>query len=263
VLGLVKPFLKWVGGKRALLGELKRRIPPNFGCYVEPFCGGGALFFALQLNHAILSDINGNLIATYICVRDDPHRLLSCLRNLREEHSRENFYRAREKFLSTNDIYERGALMIYLNKTCFNGLYRVNLRGCFNAPFGKHKTITIDEDNIIACSNALQNVDIRNGPYHSVEICKDYFYYLDPPYHLAYTKYDTVPFGELEHRNLGKFCQRIHRRGGKFMLSNGDTPLVRNLYENFHIEEIMAPRNVAANIRGRGYVRELLIRNYC
>ncbi|MDR1232762.1 MAG: DNA adenine methylase [Puniceicoccales bacterium] len=115
----------------------------------------------------------------------------------------------------------------------------------------------------MACSNALQNVDIRNGPYHSVEICKDYFYYLDPPYHLAYSKYDTLSFGKSEYRNLGQFCQRIHRRGGKFMLSNADTPFIRNLYNNFHIEEIMAPRNVAANIRGRGYVRKLLIRNYC
>ena len=161
------------------------------------------------------------------------------------------------------DTTKIAALFIYLNKTCFNGLYRVNREGFFNVPIGDYKNAPeVDEDNLRACSKVLQGVDIKQQSFTHLKPHKNDFYYLDPPYHGLYDGYNGSGFGDAEHIALAEFCHAIHKKGGKFMLSNSDTPFVKNLYKSYTIEHVRASRSVSCKSHQRGKETELIIRNY-
>lgn len=258
-----RPFLKWVGGKRSILPELLSRMPSDYGTYNEPFLGGGALFFAVQPEDAVLSDINFHLIITFKAVRDDIAGVIRNLKGHFTRHDADYFENARIRMNKEKDPTKVAALFIYLNKTCFNGLYRVNKSGMFNVPIGDYKNAPVaDEENLRACSAALQGVDIKQQGFMHLKPHKDDFYYLDPPYHETYDGYNGAGFGDAEHTALAEFCHKIHTKGGKFMLSNSDTPFVRKLYAGYTIEHVRAARSVSCKGDQRGRETELLIRNY-
>lgn len=257
------PFLKWVGGKRSVLPELKSRMPAQYERYCEIFLGGAALFFETNPPNAYLSDLNFHLVLTYIAVRDDVERLISELKKHEHRHSKEYYAKARPKIARESDPTKIGAWLIYLNKTCYNGLYRVNQSGEFNVPMGSYTDPTIlDEENLRACSKALQGVEIMQHPFTQTPIRKGNFCYLDPPYHKAFSSFDSSGFDDKDHEKLAAFCRTLDEAGCKFMVSNSDTPLIRKLYEGFTIERIMAGRFVSCKRDQRVKQTELVIRNY-
>lgn len=258
-----RPFLKWVGGKRSILNELIKRLPDNFDAYHEPFMGGGALYFALQPKEAYLSDINFHLVLTFKAVRDDVERLIQNLKVHERSHSKEYYMKARERLIKEKDSTKVAALFIYINKTCYNGLYRVNRSGGFNVPMGNYKMPAIlDEVNLRNASKVLQNADIEQHSYIHEKPIKNDFYYLDPPYHETYEGYSSGGFGDAEHQKLAEYCHQIHKKGGYFMLSNSDTPFVRELYKGYTIETVSASRFISCKAHQRGKENELIIRNY-
>lgn len=259
---ICKPFLKWVGGKRGLLNELVSRVPIDFGRYYEPFVGGGALFFTLLPSLATLSDVNPRLIVTYQAVKHHIDDLISLLQQHKLNHSSEYFQGVRST-LDEKTHVELAAAMIYLNKTCFNGLYRVNKSGKFNVPFGKYTNPAIlDENNLLACHKALQNIDLQVASFDQITPDKGDFVYLDPPYDSTYSQYDDSGFNETKHKQLAEYCQQLSNKGVKFMLSNSDTLLIRDLYKPFNIIEVYAPRYVSCQASGRKKQQELLILNF-
>ena len=258
-----RPFLKWVGGKRSILAELIERMPEKYETYREPFVGGGALFFAVQPTKAYLSDINFNLMLTYQAVRDDVDRLISILKFYEKNHSKEFFQRARERLCSENDTTKIATLIIYLNKTCFNGLYRVNKDGKFNVPIGSYTDPALFDEQILRNdSKVLQGVTLKRHPFFQAPVAQNDFYYLDPPYHKTYDGYSGSGFGDDEHKRLAEFCRELDKAKAFFMLSNSDTPLVRSLYSTFHIDQVAASRSVSCKGYQRGKENELVIRNY-
>mgnify|MGYP000010223177 CR=1 FL=1 len=260
---VARPFLKWVGGKRSILPELLKRMPSEYDAYHEPFMGGGALFFAVKPTEAYLSDVNFHLVLTFKAVRDDVEALIRQLKVHERLHNKEYYLKARQKLFKEKDNTKLAALFIYINKTCFNGLYRVNKSGGFNVPMGDYKAPNIlDEDNLRNGSKVLQGVDIEQHGFEHTKIYKNDFYYLDPPYHETYSGYDGSGFGDKEHQNLAEFCKKIDQKGGYFMLSNSDTPFVRELYKEYTIETVSASRMVSCKAHQRGKENELIIRNY-
>lgn len=258
-----KPFVKWVGGKRSILNELIKRVPENFDDYHEPFMGGGALYFALQPQNAYLSDINFHLVITYQAVRNDVDKLISYLKKHEKNHCKEYYLKQRENLSKEKDPTKLASMFIYINKTCYNGLYRVNKSGGFNVPMGNYKNPNIvDEENLYNCSKVLKHADITQHGFEQTKIYKDDFYYLDPPYHETYSSYSGDGFGDDKHRELADFCREIDKKGGYFMLSNSDTPFVRELYKGYNIETVSASRFVSCKSHQRGKEDELLIRNY-
>jgi DNA adenine methylase len=267
-----RPFMKWAGGKRQLLPELLKRTPRNFTRYVEPFVGGGALFFALQPSCAYLSDINDELINVYRMVRDHPEDLISELATYHYE--KEFFYKVRDLDRQSNfaemPALQRAARTIYLNRTCFNGLYRVNASGYFNTPFGRYQDPTIvDPDNMRLCSELLQNATIEAATFDTLEtkVMPEDFIYFDPPYvplseTSSFTTYAKGGFGNEMQQALAELCVRLNQRGIRFMLSNSDTALVRDLYTDFKIEEVSASRSINSQAQKRGALIELLVTNY-
>lgn len=258
-----KPFLKWVGGKRSILPLLLARMPIEFTDYYEPFLGGGALFFASNPCAAHLSDINLFLIVTYQVVRDNVYELIKLLKIHAERHNKEYFIKARKQLAKSINPIEIAALFIYLNKTCFNGLYRVNKNGEFNVPIGSYKNPKIvDEETLRVDSELLKNATIEQKPFSQISIRKGAFYYLDPPYHGTYTGYDNNGFDDNEHIKLFDLCREIDKKGGYFMLSNSNTKFIKKLYKQYHIEEIQANRSVSCVADKRKKEYELIIRNY-
>lgn len=258
-----RPFLKWVGGKRSILPTLLEKMPKQYTVYREPFLGGGALFFAVQPKAADLSDVNFHLILGYRAVRDDVDGLLRNLKIHAAKHNKEYYGRARERLGKEQDPTKIGALLIYLNKTCFNGLYRVNKDGLFNVPIGDYDDPPIvDEDNLRAVSKALKGVEIEQRQYWQTKIERANFYYLDPPYHKVYEGYDAGGFGDEGHKKLAGYCKDLDKAGCYFMLSNSDTSLIRSLYKGFTIESVMASRMVSCKANQRNKQSELIIRNY-
>lgn len=258
-----RPFIKWVGGKRSIIKELLERVPENYTSYHELFLGGGALFFALNPEKAYLSDINFYLVITYRAVRDDVERLIFNLKLHKRKHSLEYYQNARLRLSKEQDPIKVASLFIYLNKTCYNGLYRVNKSGLFNVPMGKYSDPAIvDEDNLRACSAFLKNTEILQHTFAHAKPEKGQFYYLDPPYHETYSSYDGSGFGDLEHEQLAQFCREVDAKGGYFMLSNSDTPFVRKLYRGYNIETVSASRFISCKANDRNKQNELLIRNY-
>ncbi|HLR81968.1 MAG TPA: DNA adenine methylase [Paenalcaligenes sp.] len=274
-----KPFVKWVGGKRQLLAELWARLPDQFGAYYEPFVGGGALFWRLQHQRAqqsqlkaCINDFNQELINTYKIVRDYPSELINCLAEFRND---EDFYyqvRAWDRCISFSQrsAVQRAARFIYLNKTGFNGLYRVNKNNQHNVPFGYYKAPNItDTENIFACAKALQNARISWGDFAEISplLQPGDLVYLDPPYiplsaSSNFTGYTQSGFDLQMQYRLRDFCRKLNARGVYFMQSNSSAELVFQLYKEFNICQVQATRAINANGRGRGPVTELIIRNY-
>lgn len=269
---LLKPILKWVGGKRQLLSEISPLIPASPSLYVEPFVGGGAVLLNRQPKRARINDFNSELINVYRAVRDDPDSLLELLREHEESNSSDYYYELRaldrKPLFSELPSAERAARIIYLNKTCFNGLFRVNSQGQINVPYGNYKHPNIvNEPGIRALSAYLQgDVDIRCGDYADAltDLPKGSFVYLDPPYMplsstSAFTGYTQSGFGYDEQVRLRDECLRLKRCGVAFLQSNSDCPAIRDLYEGFKIRTVKARR--AINSRGdrRGAVNEVLI----
>jgi len=258
-----KPFVKWVGGKRSILTTLREKLPEDCDRYYEPFLGGGALFFSLQPSCPVLSDINLNLVRTYAAIKDAVDDVIDLLEKHKSQHCKDYFLKIRDSFADHVSDVELAAKFIYLNKTCFNGLFRVNKSGKFNVPMGSYKNPNIlDELNLRAVSRALENAVVQHGSVEQVGLEANAFYYLDPPYHKTFSSYDKSGFGDDEHKMLSLLCEKIDSEGSKFMLSNSDTPFIRDLYKNFHIETVMAGRTISCKSNQRGKEAELLIRNY-
>lgn len=264
-----RPFLKWAGGKRSIIDELTARLPETYTGYYELFLGGAALFYAVKPTNAYLSDLNFHLVLTYLAVRDDVERLISNLKVHEAKHrepkpQRKEYYeRARTRIAKEQDLTKIGALLIYLNKTCYNGLYRVNQSGAFNVPMGSYPEATVlDEANLRACSKALQRVEIKQHSFLHAPVVKGAFYYLDPPYHKTFSSFDSSGFNDADHEKLAEFCKALDKAGCYFMVSNSDTALIRRLYQGFHIEPVTALRFVSCKVSGRGKQNELIIRNY-
>lgn len=270
-----EPFLKWVGGKRKLLPALWPLLPAGVEHmrHVEPFLGGGAMFFARAPRRASLSDVNGDLIETYKAVRSTPHAVIRRLRELARDHDEAHYYAVRGAFnaRSMEGGADRAAQFIYLNKTCFNGLFRVNRKGQFNVPVGRYSNPAIaDAEAIVAASLALQHAALYHAPFDaltSMDICRRDFVYLDPPYAPVsstsnFTSYSSDKFTAHDQARLAGVFRALDRRGAKLMLSNSDTPEIRDLYRGFQIDVVMAPRAVNSDASKRGAVPELVIRNY-
>lgn len=258
-----RPFLKWVGGKRSILPELIARMPDTFGTYCEPFLGGGALFFERKPPKAYLSDLNFYLVLTFRAVRDDVERLISELKVHEKKHDKEYYLKARLKIAREPDLTKIAAWMIYLNKTCYNGLYRVNLSGAFNVPMGSYASPTIlDEENLRACSKALQGVEIMQHDFEQTPVQERNFYYIDPPFHNAFSSFDSSGFEATDHKKLAAFCKRLDKAGCFFMVSNSETPLIHSLYDGYVIDRVKAGRFVSCKSTGRVKQNELIIRNY-
>lgn len=262
------PFLKWAGGKGRLLGQYESLFPKRFTRYFEPFVGAGAVFFHLNPKKAHLSDTNPDLIACYQVIRDELPALVELLRMYR--HDRDFYYHVRELDPGALSTVQRAARMIFLNKTCFNGLWRVNRRGQFNVPFGDYKNPKIlDEDNLHAVSAALQGVDIQLRPFDGViaQARRGDFIYMDPPYHpvsatSSFTSYGADDFKPDDQRRLADAFRALDAKGAKVMLSNSDTPFIRELYEGYRIEQVWCRRAINRDAAKRGAVSEVVVLNY-
>jgi DNA adenine methylase len=261
-----------VGGKRQLLAELSRRLPKDLNRYHEPFLGGGALFFDLagqgKIRRAFLSDANAELVNAYVVVRDSVEELIRELG--RQKHSETEFYRIRSLEPKALSPVERATRLIYLNKTCYNGLYRVNSKGHFNAPFGRYKNPKIcDAENLRACSKVLQKAEIDCRPFEGVLKCarRGDFAYFDPPYHPVsrtsnFAGYARGGFGESDHEKLRDVFSTLADKGCRALLSNSFSPFTRKLFSRWKIETVIASRAVNSKSSGRGPVKEILVRNY-
>jgi len=263
-----RPFLKWAGGKSKLIEQYIPYFPKDFQTYYEPFLGGGAVFFYLQPKKAVITDINSDLINAYRCVRNNLEQLIPLLEKHQQRHSKEYYYQVRAHLLTTE--VERAARLIYLNKTCFNGLYRENSKGVFNVPIGKYINPTIYNSNLLrSVAVILQSAQIEVRPFDAVV---DYakpndFVYFDPPYYPLsptsnFTAYSRYSFNEYEQIKLKGTFAELAERGVKVMLSNSDCPFVRELYSNFRIHEISAARAINSNAEKRGKITEVLVVSY-
>lgn len=267
---VARPFLKMVGGKTFLLPEILPRLPKKIGTYYEPFVGGGAVFFALaweeRFAHAVLSDANKDLIGTYQAVRNSVKQVVAELS--KHVYEEDYYYTVRALDPKTLDLYSRAARFIYLNKTCFNGLYRVNKKGEFNVPFGRYTNPTIcDEEGLRSVNKVLSwrtYVQCKNFDDAALSACKGDAVYFDPPYVPAsqtsnFTAYTAGGFGYKEQEYLRDVAAKLVKKGVHVLLSNSDTPLTRKLYRGFKIESVQAPRRVNSKGGKRGNVGELLI----
>lgn len=289
-----KPFIKWVGGKTQLIESIEKALPENFykiqnATYIEPFVGGGAvLFWILQrfpnITTAVINDINPDLTLAYKTIKETPDQLVNYLQTiqseylkLNEEKRKEYYLSKREKFNTKSlDQIENTTLFIFLNRTCFNGLYRVNSKGLFNVPFGRYSNPKIcDEQTIYADSKILQKVEILTGDFEMTlkYATQNSFFYFDPPYKplsdtSSFNSYAKEEFADNEQIRLGNFCKKIDLLGHSFILSNSDVKAKNsnddffdNLYEKFVIKRVLASRMVNANAEKRGKLTELLITN--
>lgn len=274
---LVSPVVKWVGGKRQIIDQITKYVPPTFSTYYEPFLGGGAVLFELQPGKAVINDINSELINLYQVIKDDVEELIADLKQHKRNNGEEYFYEIRE-WDRDQDKYNRltpvqkASRIIYLNKTCYNGLFRVNKAGEFNTPFGSYKNPNIaNEITLRAVSNYFNQARIRF-------LCTDFeealkgarkgdFVYIDPPYHpvsytASFTGYDKGGFDQDEQLRLKETCDRLNRKGIKFLLSNSATPFIKNLYQDYRIEVIQAKRAVNSKADQRGEIDEVLVMNF-
>lgn len=272
---LVAPVLKWVGGKRQLIATLKPLFPKRFNSYCEPFVGGGAVLFSLQPKNAYVNDINAELINVYSVIQNNVEELIEALNLMKNES--EFFYeirdwdRDREKYLSLSEV-QRAARIIYLNKTCYNGLYRVNNAGEFNSPFGHYKHPNIVNEPVLrAVSNYFNkaNIHFTTGDYSSVleNIGRGTFVYLDPPYDpistsANFTGYSKGGFSKEEQIRLREHCDELDARGIKFMLSNSATEFILDQYHNYNIITVQAKRSINSIGSKRGNVDEVVVTNY-
>ncbi len=288
----MKPFLKWAGGKTQLIAEIERNLPPlvlsGKFTYVEPFVGSGAVLFWMlknfpNLEKAIINDINSDLINVYEIICSNPKEIISILKNFqseyhelqnKEEIKKKYYYQKRDLYNTRNtDKPTQAALFIFLNRTCFNGLYRVNQSNLFNVPIGSYKLPKIcDEQNIQAVSDALQNVEILNGDFEKTisYANENTFFYLDPPYKPLsetsnFNSYAENEFDDKEQIRLKHFCNKLHVHRSKWMLSNSDVQdnnFLDKIYSEFFIKRVKAKRIINSKSDKRGELSELLIVNY-
>ncbi|MDD6317865.1 MAG: DNA adenine methylase [Succinatimonas hippei] len=269
-----KPFVKWVGGKRRSLPVLLSYVPDVVDTYVEPFVGGGAMLFAMRFKRAIINDSNEELICAYKAVRDDLEGLKKLLKTFRYDKEMFTEIRAwdREKDFVKRPIVERGARLIYLIKTGFNGLYRVNRRNYFNVPFGRLSNPNIcDEPVLEACHRFLneKEVEICCTDYSRLKdvIPNDAFVYLDPPYAplnktSSFTSYQLAVWTDRDQERLRDFCVKLDMRGIRFMESNSTAPVCFELYKRFNISTLDAKRLINSVVTKRGAIKELVITNF-
>lgn len=272
---LISPILKWVGGKRQLLAEIMPLINKNCSTYVEPFIGGGAVFFELQPKKAIINDYNSELINVYLVIKNNPEELIIELGKHESNNTEDYFYemRATDRSIeyATMTNLQKAARIIYLNKTCYNGLYRVNSSGQFNSPYGKYKNPNIvNATTIRGMSKYLNstNVDIRQGDYKDVlkGLRKGAFVYLDPPYmpistSSSFTGYTENGFSYDQQVALKKECDKLNEKGILFLQSNSDCPEIRELYSEYEIKTVQAKRSINSKANKRGEISEVLIYN--
>lgn len=270
---LVSPIVKWVGGKRQLLTEIMPLVNKKCSTYVEPFIGGGAVFFDLQPQKAIINDYNIELVNVYTTVRDYPEELINKLEEHNEQNSEDYFYELRAldrtiEYADMSDI-DKAARIIYLNKTCYNGLFRVNAAGQFNSPYGKYKNPNIvNAATVRAMSKYLHspNITIKQGDYRDAlkGLRKGAFVYLDPPYmpistSSSFTGYTENGFSYREQVALRDECNKLKEKGISFLQSNSDCPEIRELYSEYEIRTVQAKRSINSNANKRGEISEVLI----
>jgi DNA adenine methylase len=264
------PVVKWVGGKTRLLPELTARLPARFGRYFEPFCGGAALFFALRPAAAVLSDGNRDLVATYRALADDVDAVIRRLALHRRHHGPEYYYELRTRWNDPTvswSAVDRAAAFIYLNKTCYNGLWRVNRRGAFNVPIGRYTDPPICvPDALRAAGTALARADLRTGDFRAAvdDARKGDLVYFDPPYDPVtrtanFTSYTAGAFGDDDQRALAELARTLVARGCRVMLSNSDTRFVRSLYRGFRVDRVRCARAINSNAARRGDVDEVVV----
>ena len=270
---LVSPILKWVGGKRQLLPDIIPLINKKCTTYVEPFVGGGAVLFELQPQRAIINDYNEELINVYLVVKQYPEELIEVLKEHNEKNSEEYYYQIRaldrEPSYSQLSEIEKAARIIYLNKTCYNGLYRVNTAGQFNAPYGRYKAPSIVNEPVIRAMSRYfceKNVTIRHGDYRQAleDLPKGAFVYFDPPYmpissSASFTGYTENGFDYAQQVALKAECDKLRKKGIAFLQSNSDCEEIRTLYKDYEIRTVKAKRAVNSDATKRGEINEVLI----
>ncbi len=264
-----RPFVKWAGGKAQLLPDLIKYRPRSFRRYIEPFVGGGALLFALDHRPSLINDLNEELINCYIVIRDSPEELIEDL--FMHKNEKDYFYQVREKNPAGLTQIERASRFIFLNRTCFNGLYRVNKKNQFNTPFGSYKNPKIaNPELIVSVSDFLKPIDISSMDFEEFlrkHAKKDDFIYLDPPYHPRseysdFKRYTATSFERDEQMKLANLFRELTKRGCNLLLSNSYTEFVLDLYSDYHTEIVQARRNINKNSYGRGPIKEVLVMNY-
>lgn len=272
---LVLPVVKWVGGKRQLLDEIIPLLPKRITTYCEPFLGGGAVLFSVQPSKAIVNDLNSDLMSVYEIINDDVESLIEDLK--KHENTSEYFYairdidRDREAYQAMSKV-ERASRLIYLNKTCFNGLFRVNSSGEFNSPFGHYKNPNIINEPILRAVNkyfSSNDITFYNEDFAETlnRVEKGGFVYLDPPYDpvsdtASFTGYNKGGFNKSEQIRLKQCCDELTQRGVKFMLSNSSTEFIKELYKDYDMSIVNAKRMINSDASKRGVIEEVLIRNY-
>ena len=278
---MTKPFLKWAGGKGQLLDQFAPLYPRSFCSYHEPFVGSAAVYFHLcglraagyladLMRRVRLTDSNMELVNCYQAVRDHVDELIDRLTLHKQKHGREYYYQVRSWLPQVLTPEEAAARFIYLNKTCYNGLYRVNRKGQFNVPMGSYKNPSIfDADNLRHASNMLRGVEIVVADFREVVNCaaSGDFVYFDPPYHplsrtANFTSYTEHPFGEEQQRELAQVFRALDRKGCKVMLSNSWTPFILDLYRGFRFVEVKAARAINSKAGGRGKISEAVVLNF-
>ncbi|MDD5014044.1 MAG: DNA adenine methylase [Atribacterota bacterium] len=273
-----RPFLKWVGGKKQIIPQIKQYIPQNYSRYFEPFVGGGALFFDLAPRKVYVNDINEILISAYRNIKNHPYEVIEKLEDLQKTFNAKNDEERKLYFYEIRDVFNRNkdssslktAYLIFLNKTCFNGMYRENSKGRFNVPFGRYKNPKIlDKKNILAVSKLLQKAAITDYSFEkAVEDAKEGdFVYFDPPYHpltvtSSFTNYSNDGFNEEDQMKLRDVFIGLDRKKCFVMLSNSDTQFIRKIYHGFNQRTVSAARAINCKATGRGKINELLIMNY-
>ncbi|CAG0988649.1 Modification methylase DpnIIA [Flavobacteriales bacterium] len=273
---LVAPFLKWVGGKRQLMPSIVEHLPENIKDYkyIEPFIGGGAVLFNLQPKNAIINDFNEELINVYQVIKNNLDELITDLKKHKNEAEYFYWIRSLDRNVEFKKLsaVQRASRVIYLNKTCFNGLYRVNNAGEFNSPFGRYKNPNIVNEPTLKAVNKFlnsNNVDIKSGDYSEIlkQADKKCFVYLDPPYHPIsessnFTGYVQGGWNIYDQIDLKTACDELHKKGVKFLLSNSSADFIKDLYKDYKITIVKANRAINSNGADRGEVDEVLIRNY-
>lgn len=272
----LEPVVKWAGGKRQLLDELTSRMPDKYGIYYEPFFGGGALFFAVQPEKAVINDFNSQLVNVYKQLQSNPDEVIKKLSKLQDKYNsydnesdREKlYYDSRTRFnelISKNILNEESAaLVIFLNKCGYNGLYRVNSKGGYNVPWSKRKTLNVfNEDNILGVSKQLKNTKILNGDFEVA--CKSAkrgdFVFFDSPYYDTFDTYQAGGFNEDSHRRLADLFKRLTDKGVYCMLTNSNTDFIKELYKDYNIEVVDVKRMINCNGKNR-IGQEVIITNY-
>lgn len=294
-LKAAKPFLKWAGGKTQLLEEIQKSLPENFEqkeCFIEPFVGSGSVLFWMLANYpnikkAVINDVNTDLIITYKAIKNDVAEVVSQLKKWEQEYhqlktdsdARKIYYYEKRTLFNnrSEDEVTKAAIFIFLNRTCFNGLFRVNKSNGFNVPIGSYKTPMIcDEENLHAVSEVLQRVEILNGDFEETiqHVEGQTFFYFDPPYKplsetSSFTSYSKGEFNDAEQIRLRDYCTKLHNEGHTWLLSNSDVKgriedgdFFDKLYADYSISRVLARRAINSKSEGRGKLNELLIKNY-